>query len=53
MKKFLDILLIIFGIMIVFIGLIWLVFVGEFEWMVVNGWEVFVFGLYEWVEVNL
>jgi uncharacterized ion transporter superfamily protein YfcC len=52
MKKFPDTLLIIFGIMIVFIGLTWLVPAGEFERTVVNGREVLVPGSYERVEAN-
>jgi uncharacterized ion transporter superfamily protein YfcC len=52
MKKFPDTLLIIFGIMIVFIGLTWLVPAGEFERTVVNGREVLVPGSYVRVEAN-
>ncbi|MCI4650300.1 Na+/H+ antiporter NhaC family protein [Phaeodactylibacter sp.] len=52
MKKFPDTLLIIFGIMIVFIGLTWLVPAGEFERTVINGREVLVPGSYERVEPN-
>jgi uncharacterized ion transporter superfamily protein YfcC len=52
MKKFPDTLLIIFGIMIVFIGLTWLVPAGEFERTVINGREVLVPGSYERVEAN-
>ncbi|MEQ8707326.1 MAG: Na+/H+ antiporter NhaC family protein [Phaeodactylibacter sp.] len=52
MKKFPDTLLIIFGIMIVFIALTWIVPAGEFERTLANGREVLVPGSYQRVEAN-
>ncbi|MBV6652357.1 MAG: YfcC family protein [Mameliella sp.] len=52
MKKFPDTLLIIFGIMIIFIGLTWIVPAGAFDREIINGREVLVPGSYQKVAAN-